>query len=91
MTLLAFLEWTGALTGLAGAALLATRTRASGWGFVLFLGSNLAWGTFGWLSDAMGLVVMQIGFTATSLYGIHNWVWKNPGRFTGRTTVPEVT
>jgi hypothetical protein len=68
------LEWTGCATGLCGAAMLALNNRHSGWGFVLFLGSNVAWIIFGLLSHAIGMVVMQIGFTATSLVGIWKWL-----------------
>jgi len=35
---------------------------------------NVAWIIFGLLSHAIGMVVMQIGFTATSLIGIWKWL-----------------
>lgn len=72
--MLSILEWTGCFTGLSGAALLAMNNRYSGWGFVLFLASNIAWITYGLLSHATGMVVMQIGFTATSLIGVWKWL-----------------
>ena len=72
--ILELLEWVGCATGLCGAALLALNNRYSGWGFVLFLGSNVAWIFFGLFSHAIGMVVMQIGFTATSLIGIWKWL-----------------
>jgi hypothetical protein len=68
------LEWAGCATGLCGAAILALNNRYSGWGFVLFLVSNVAWIAFGLMSHATGIVVMQIGFTATSLMGIWKWL-----------------
>lgn len=67
-------EWIGCITGLCGAALLALNNRYSGWSFVLFLASNVAWLLFGLLSHAAGMVIMQIGFTATSLTGIWKWL-----------------
>lgn len=68
------LEWAGCLTGLCGAALLALNNGYSGWGFVLFLVSNIAWIFFGLLSHATGMVVMQTGFTVTSLIGVWKWL-----------------
>ena len=44
------IEWAGCITGLLGASLLAMNNRYSGWGFVLFLLSNVAWIVFGLLS-----------------------------------------
>jgi len=68
------LEWSGAITGMAGAALLATNTEISGLGFVLFLASNACWIAFGLRQRHWGLVSMQAGFTATSLLGIWRWL-----------------
>lgn len=67
-------EWMGCIIGLCGAALLATNSRYSAWGWVLFLLSNAAWIAFGLMTHANGLVVMQIGFTITSLTGIWKWL-----------------
>lgn len=72
--MIAILEWTGCLTGLCGAALLALKNRYSGWGFALFLVSNVAWIAYGIATHANGLIVMQIGFTITSALGIWNWL-----------------
>jgi nicotinamide riboside transporter PnuC len=68
------IEWIGCITGLCGASLLSLNNRYSGWGFVLFLLSNVAWIVFGLMSHATGMVVMQIGFTATSLMGVWRWL-----------------
>lgn len=68
------LEWTGCFTGLGGSALLATNSRYSAWGWVLFILSNAAWIAYGLLKGANGLVAQQIGFTATSLIGIWKWL-----------------
>lgn len=67
------LEWLGCFSGLLGAALLAFNNRHSGYGFVAFLASNLCWIGYGLLTDAWGLVVMQLGFTATSVLGLYHW------------------
>lgn len=68
------IEWTGCILGLCGAALLATNSRYSAWGWVLFILSNAAWIAYGVLTHANGLVVQQLGFTATSLMGIWKWL-----------------
>lgn len=67
-------EWSGSLTGLIGAALLATNSDVSGLGFVAFLLSNACWIAFSLYTRAWGLLVMQIGFTLTSVWGIWRWL-----------------
>jgi len=69
-----WLQWLGCGTALSGAALLALNCRASGWGFVLFLISNGFWLAYGWVTNAPGLVVTQLGFTVTSLMGVWKWL-----------------
>jgi drug/metabolite transporter (DMT)-like permease len=78
--MIAALDWIGCIFGVAGAFLLATRTRYSGWGFVLFLVSNLAWGWYGVLTKTESMIIMQVAFTATSLLGIWRWVGSDTGR-----------
>lgn len=68
------IEWLGSLTGLLGAGLLATNSDWSGYGFVAFLLSNACWIAYGRMIQARGLITMQIGFTATSLVGIWQWL-----------------
>ncbi|AEC18849.1 hypothetical protein PT7_0309 [Pusillimonas sp. T7-7] len=78
MTITTILEWTGALLGLSGAALLAAHHRYSGWGFLAFLISNLCWIGFAVLTSAFGLLVMQLGFMLTSVLGFFRWVLMPP-------------
>lgn len=68
------LEWFGALLGLCGASLLASHHRYCGWGFLAFLLSNLCWIGFALLTGAYGLLLMQLGFTLTSVVGFFRWV-----------------
>lgn len=68
------LEIFGSVTGLLGAALLSLNNEYSGFGFVLFLFSNFAWMGFGYIKGYTWLVIMQVGFTLTSLAGIYNWL-----------------
>jgi hypothetical protein len=74
-------EWGGCATGLAGAFLLALNTSISGWGFVLFLVSNACWFGYGYLMGAKGLTIQNIGFTASSVTGIVNWIFPNAPLF----------
>lgn len=64
------LEWSGTVLGLIGALLLAMNTRASRWGWVAFLGANICVAGFALEIGANGLLMQQLGFTATSLLGI---------------------
>lgn len=66
-----FLEWAGALSGLAEAFLLATHTRFSRYGWLAFLAANLALIGFAIGIGRYGLLVQQVGFTATTLLGLY--------------------
>ncbi|MEQ1527347.1 MAG: hypothetical protein ABL911_11465 [Gallionella sp.] len=81
--MLGAIDWIGCATGLLGAALLSMNNRYSGWGFVFFLVSNFAWMTFGLITHASSMVLMQIGFTGTSLIGVWKWL------IVGRTASPK--
>lgn len=76
------LQWLGCFTGVAGSLLLAINTRHSGWGFVLFLISNGFWAAFGIVTDAPGLIAMQVIFTITSTVGIYRWLISRPAFLT---------
>ena len=65
------LEWTGSLSGLLGAFLLATHSRVSRYGWLAFLSANVAMIAFALGIGRYGLLVQQIGFMATSLLGIY--------------------
>ena len=66
-------EYIGCGFGLLGALMLSLNCKHSGWGFVAFLISNVAWITFAVQNGINGLLVMQFGFTITSLIGIYRW------------------
>ena len=69
-------EWSGCITGVIGAGLLALNNRWSGFGFLFFLLANGCWITFGVMTAAWGLVVMQVFCTGTSMLGIWKWLLK---------------
>jgi hypothetical protein len=61
---------TGAALGLLGAFLLARGGPRAGLGWLAFLGSNAALIAMAWRLDLPGVLLLQLGFTYTSLYGI---------------------
>lgn len=69
MAVIAF-EWIGALLGLLGAFLLATHSHVSRYGWLAFLGANVAMTAFAVTIGAYGLLLQQLGFTATTLLGL---------------------
>lgn len=73
--LLVAVGWIGSIFGLIGSLLLALHVPYSGYGFLAYLGSNFAWLYHGVKTRTWALVVMQVGFTATSLVGLRNWVF----------------
>jgi hypothetical protein len=67
----AVFEWTGALLGLLGAFLLATHSRVSRYGWLAYLGANVAMSAFAAAIGAHGLLLQQLGFTVTTLLGLN--------------------
>lgn len=74
MTTIKLLEWAGAALGLLGSFMLAANNAYSGYGFVAFLLSNCCWIVFGFKTRTWGLTTMQVGFTASSVLGLYNWL-----------------
>ena len=68
---LAAFEWTGAVLGLLGAFLLATHSRVSRYGWLAYLGANVAMTAFAAAIGAHGLLIQQLGFTVTTLLGLY--------------------
>lgn len=68
-----WIEACAAAAGLVGAWLLATNGHHAAWGWWAFLASNVAWIAFGLVRRHWFLVAQQVGFTASSVWGI--WVW----------------
>lgn len=69
-TLVTASQWIGCAFGILGSLALArgaTVTRV----FVFFLISNVFWICFAVLAEAPGLLVMQVAFTSTSIYGLY--------------------
>jgi len=65
------LEWSGCALAMSGSLLVALHNRASRWGWIAYLCSNLDWSVFARVTGTYGLFVQQLGFTATSCYGLY--------------------
>lgn len=74
------LQWFGCVTGITGSLFLALNNKHSGWGFVLFLLSNMFWMAFGISTNAPGLITTQVFFTITSSLGVYKWLIKNASK-----------
>lgn len=67
------IEWLAALFGVLGTVLLALRGALAGWGFVLYLVSNVGWLAFAWLQRDWAILAQNLAFLVSSALGI--WVW----------------
>lgn len=74
------LQWSGCVFGILGSLFLALNNKRSGYGFVLFIFSNIFWLAFGLLTKTYGLVVTQVFFMFISGLGIYKWLIKNNGK-----------
>lgn len=67
-------EALGSVLGVLGALLLAVNSRWSGYGFIAFLASNVAWLIFGRHTGHWIFFAQQVVFTFASLLGIWRWL-----------------
>lgn len=67
-------EWIGSITGLLGSWLIATNTDVSGWAFPAWLISNACWIAFSIRTKNHPMLLMQIGYTASSILGVYRWL-----------------
>ncbi len=71
-------ELLGRIAGLLGSYLLSENSTRSKYGWVAFLVSNGCIGTYAALTDAPFLLLMQAGFTYTSIRGVRRWILAKP-------------
>ena len=64
-------EWAGCFFGLLGAFLLATNSRISRYGWIAFLVANVLMVALALSIGRHGLLLQQLGFTATSVLGLY--------------------
>ena len=74
MKFLKVIEWSGSIFGILGAFMLALNNEYSGWGFVMFLLSNVFWITYGIKTKMYSMLSMQAIFTMSSILGVINWL-----------------
>ncbi len=72
--MLTLVEWIGALSGIAGALLLAVNIKSSPWAYPLFLLSNIALAVWAYLSHSNGLLLMQAVMAVISAVGVYRWI-----------------
>lgn len=68
------LEWTGTVAGVFGAALVASNTKYSAFGWISFLISSTCIAGYAFLSQAHGLLVLECTFILTNLLGLWRWL-----------------
>ena len=67
---LAALQWPAMVVTLLSAWLVASQSKRNrGWGFWLFIISNLLWVVWGWHDGAMALIALQVGLLAMNVRG----------------------
>lgn len=76
------IQWFATLTGITGAIMVSANLgrRPTGFGFVVFTGSSVAWIIAGLMDNENSLVVQNGVLTAVNLFGIYRWlILKKPG------------
>lgn len=68
------LRWFAAGTGLIAGIMVASNTPITGWGFVLFTISSLAWIAAGYLLPDRSLLTLNSGLLLVNLLGIYRWL-----------------
>ena len=71
---LKLLKWVGTTAGILGAALMAANIPQSGWAFVLFLLSSMAWTAAGTMERDTPLVALNLAFVAVDITGVWRWL-----------------
>lgn len=54
--------------------MVASNTFITGWGFVLFTASSIAWIAAGWLLPDRSLLTLNSGLLLVNLLGIYRWL-----------------
>ena len=63
-------EWVGAVTGIAGAAMVASHSKYSPYGWISFLVSSSCMSVFAVMTQAWGLLLLEGCFILTNLLGL---------------------
>jgi hypothetical protein len=68
------LKYIGEIGGIIGALMVATNTPFSGYGFLFFTASSVAWTIAAWRMKEWSLLRMSLAFTAINVLGIIRWI-----------------
>jgi hypothetical protein len=72
--MLSWIKWIGTIAGIIGAGFLAANIQESGWGFIFFLISSLAWAWVGIKTRDHALTALQGVFVGIDVLGIARWL-----------------
>ena len=78
--MLEMLNWTGTITGILGAVMVALNAgnRVTGYGFAVFSFSALVWIISGFLQQESALTVQYFVLLAINLFGVYRWFVLKP-------------
>jgi hypothetical protein len=67
------IQWSAMLTGIVGAIMVAGKfgERVSGWGFLIFVFSSIAWVVFGVIKGEPPLAIQNAVLLAVNLFGVY--------------------
>jgi hypothetical protein len=70
------LKWTAAACGIVAATMIALDLgrRVTGWGFAIFVGSNIAWIIGSVIQDDWALLSQNIVLLAIDVFGVHRYL-----------------
>jgi len=77
-TLTEVLKWAASISGIAAALMVSLDSgrRVTGWGFVVFVGSALAWIAGAALSSDWALGSQNLALLGIDLFGVYRYLWR---------------
>ena len=77
-TLTEILKWFASISGIAAALMVSLDSgrRVTGWGFVIFVGSALAWIAAAALSRDWALGSQNLALFAIDVFGVYRYLWR---------------
>ena len=75
------IKWFASLSGIAAALTVSLDLgrRATGWGFVTFVASSIAWLTGAWLTDDWALATQNGALFAINILGVYRYLIRRTG------------
>jgi len=68
------LEWIGSLTGIVGAVMMASNTKASPWAYMIWIIASVTMLVFALVKGHSGLALQQACFTLINTVGLYRWL-----------------